>query len=328
MFQQPLASETPSATFKDNILALNSEGIAHIISNPLALVSLYSAGLISTFASHVQLCHRNWSVAYEPYAHTSVAFGYAYHRDAVRRLARQYGTHLRYINHTLLSLKRFTSFNQTSSDGIPTLQPLIRDFEHFANEIGEMKKDCHLFLEQQVSKLALQDARLQMREARDLKRISYLAFIFVPLSLTSSFFGMNVKELDSGPTPVWKFAVTAIAVLVTSGFVLWASRSGTVWAQRLYQRRWWKSKDLLPVQAPAQLDGPAPKSKRLLSFLLRESAVALDRSAGSVMPNYGKLPDNFYGSPASCVPSNLPGPPANYMDPAYTPNAIHPISGQ
>ncbi|KAF2633577.1 hypothetical protein BU25DRAFT_8812 [Macroventuria anomochaeta] len=64
-----------------------------------------------------------------------------------------------------------------------------------------------------------------MQEAQDLKRISYLAFLFVTLTLTSSFFGMNVKELNSDPTALWVFVVSALAILFGSMFVVWLSGS-------------------------------------------------------------------------------------------------------
>jgi Mg2+ and Co2+ transporter CorA len=93
------------------------------------------------------------------------------------------------------------------------LLPLLRDFKRFSRQIKLLKSDCDQFLEQQISKLALQDARAQIQEAKDRKQLSYFAFFFVPLSLASSFFGMNVKELDSGSKPVWVFVVVALDLL-------------------------------------------------------------------------------------------------------------------
>lgn len=99
------------------------------------------------------------------------------------------------------------------------------DFEHFANDLEEKRLQCERFLEQQVGKLALQESRAQIRDAKDMQRIAYLAFVFVPLSLVSSFFGMNVKELNSGSTSLWVFFVAAIVLLLGSLLVIWLAEA-------------------------------------------------------------------------------------------------------
>lgn len=60
---------------------------------------------------------------------------------------------------------------------------------------------------------------------RHFVEVTYLAFIFVPLSLTSSFFGMNVQGLGSGPILVWQFFVSAVGVLLGSLFIVSTSSS-------------------------------------------------------------------------------------------------------
>jgi len=82
----------------------------------------------------------------------------------------------------------------------PLLENTVTDFEHFARELKDLHSECDSFLEQQVSKISLQEARISMSEGRDLRRLSYLGFIFVPLSLSSSFFSVNVSELNGTHT--------------------------------------------------------------------------------------------------------------------------------
>ncbi|PSN69384.1 hypothetical protein BS50DRAFT_341128 [Corynespora cassiicola Philippines] len=224
--QQPLRESTaaPHTAFDNAVTTLSPFDRKRVMDNPLSLVSLYTASVISSFSAHIELYQRNWSISYEPYANTSVVYGYAYHRDAVRQLAKRYTSHLRYLHRTLDNLDRFIASTRASDKASLTLlNAMVADFSHFAKEIGALKSQCDQFLEQQVSKLALQDARASMREAKDLKRLSYMAFIFVPLSLTSSFFGMNVRELGQGTTPVWVFVVTAVAILGASLLVMQAS---------------------------------------------------------------------------------------------------------
>jgi hypothetical protein len=48
--------------------------------------------------------------------------------------------------------------------------------------------------------------------------VTILAFIFVPLSLATSFFGMNIQELNSEGQPIWVFVMTASGILLAAFF--------------------------------------------------------------------------------------------------------------
>lgn len=48
-----------------------------------------------------------------------------------------------------------------------------------------------------------------------------LAFVFIPISLATSVFGMNIQELNSTGQPIWVFVVTA-AVTLGIAFSIWA----------------------------------------------------------------------------------------------------------
>ncbi|KAH7070282.1 hypothetical protein FB567DRAFT_217499 [Paraphoma chrysanthemicola] len=230
---QPLrqVTETPSVAFANALEQLSQDECTAICSKPKSLLSLYSSGLVSAFAAHLELYQRYWAIKFEPFANTSAVYGCANHRDAARHFALELSTQLRYINHTINEL-------QAVPDEENCLAGLLKDFEYFAQEVGALRQQCNQFLEQQVTKLALQDSREQMQEAHDMKRITYLAFIFAPLSLVSSFFGMNVKELDSGSAPVWQFAVTALAILATSLLIAWLAGSGAwEWLRKMFDIR-------------------------------------------------------------------------------------------
>lgn len=49
--------------------------------------------------------------------------------------------------------------------------------------------------------------------------VTILAFVFIPISLASSIFGMNVQEINKSGHSVWAFVICAIAMLVASGLV-------------------------------------------------------------------------------------------------------------
>ena len=48
-----------------------------------------------------------------------------------------------------------------------------------------------------------------------------LAFVFIPISLATSVFGMNIQELNATGQPIWVFVVTA-AITLGTAFSIWA----------------------------------------------------------------------------------------------------------
>lgn len=211
-------------SFEAALRALDNEERKEILDNPGNLVWLYTGAFCQAFACHLELYRREWRVLYEPHANTSAVYGDAGSRNHVRKHAKEYSLHLQYINRSLDNMRRLIP-RETNPDrwgenaNVSELKKLINDFEHFAEDLGALKTACDQFLEQQVSKISLYEARMSMQEARDLNRLSYLGFVFVPLSLSSSFFSTNIEPLG-GKTPLWIFIVTSLAILAFSLLVL------------------------------------------------------------------------------------------------------------
>lgn len=50
-----------------------------------------------------------------------------------------------------------------------------------------------------------------------MKRLTALAFVFIPLSAVSSVYGMNIAEFGSeGGPPAWTFALTAVLIIASA----------------------------------------------------------------------------------------------------------------
>jgi CorA-like Mg2+ transporter protein len=78
-------------------------------------------------------------------------------------------------------------------------------------------------------------ARVSIHEGRYLKRLSNLGFVFVPLSLATSFFSMNVEELPNSTTPLWVFIITTLGALILS-FLIQILPSVVASARKLFQK--------------------------------------------------------------------------------------------
>ena len=67
-----------------------------------------------------------------------------------------------------------------------------------------------------MNRAVVAESRKAIDQAERLKRLTLLATFFIPLSFTTSLFGMNFEELGQGHLHVWLFAVVSAPVLVLS----------------------------------------------------------------------------------------------------------------
>ena len=70
-----------------------------------------------------------------------------------------------------------------------------------------------------MSSISVLDAETSIQQAHTAQKLTQLAFIYVPLSFVTSIFGMNVKEINGSPTPVW-VCVVVLAITVVCTFTI------------------------------------------------------------------------------------------------------------
>ena len=98
---------------------------------------------------------------------------------------------------------------------------LLGDYEHVLDSLRSTQGDLRDYLNRHVSMKSLEESRIAVLESRrsieladSVKRLTVLALVFVPLSLVTGVFGMNVREFGQGETGVWIFVVVSVVVLV------------------------------------------------------------------------------------------------------------------
>ena len=64
------------------------------------------------------------------------------------------------------------------------------------------------------SQIGVKASERSIMQAKSVNRLTKLAFVFIPLNFASSIFGMNFKELGTGPLSIWIFGVTASLLVV------------------------------------------------------------------------------------------------------------------
>ncbi|KAK3986832.1 hypothetical protein QBC44DRAFT_132579 [Cladorrhinum sp. PSN332] len=70
------------------------------------------------------------------------------------------------------------------------------------------------------SRIALTERQHQLHEAKTMKRLTELAFLFIPLSLSTSIFGMEMKEFQDG-IPLYIWVITSASLLLAAYGIRW-----------------------------------------------------------------------------------------------------------
>lgn len=115
-------------------------------------------------------------------------------------------------------------FGQTSLDTAKEWRRLLANFKDLEKRHKVLEEKVDRILTVLANVLTIEDAKKQMDNARDVNRITYLAFIFVPFSFVTSYFSMN-QDFDQGSTKIyWVFWVAALPLTAICFMIaiLWA----------------------------------------------------------------------------------------------------------
>ena len=94
--------------------------------------------------------------------------------------------------------------NQSPEDFQP-LSDLIQD---------DLIKKTNYLLELMYKSVAIRDSRLSLQLGTSMWRLSWITFIFLPLTFMVGFFGMNVDTFTGSPSIKWYFVTTVPFVCV------------------------------------------------------------------------------------------------------------------
>ena len=94
---------------------------------------------------------------------------------------------------------------------------LLQDYERILQEAQQqvsMLAQKMSFLASMASlresQMAIEQAKKGIQQNERVKRLTQLAFIFIPLSFVTSLFGMNITALGTGSAKVWMVVVSVI----------------------------------------------------------------------------------------------------------------------
>lgn len=112
----------------------------------------------------------------------------------------------------------------------------LRELLEEARSVEALLRDT---LQLHIGNVALEESRHSIRQAKSVGRVTFLAYVFLPLSLITSFFGMNIQELNGQGARFRWFIVSTVcfSLFSFSCCILW------LWlGDRLHtlSKRFWK----------------------------------------------------------------------------------------
>jgi hypothetical protein len=92
-------------------------------------------------------------------------------------------------------------------------ESLKRDYRFILSLAQSLLSDCDKGIQIMMNDSVLHQSQKAIAQAKEVTKLTRLAFLYIPLSFVSSVFGMNVTLFGSGKVPIWAWAIV-------SGFVL------------------------------------------------------------------------------------------------------------
>ncbi|KAL1843255.1 hypothetical protein VTJ49DRAFT_2586 [Mycothermus thermophilus] len=113
----------------------------------------------------------------------------------------------------------FAAASRYADESTKTVDAVLADCRYALQYAEGLSADCVQGMSIIAHHASILESRKAIAEARDVTRLTRLATVFVPLTLVTSVFGMNVREVgeENGP-PLWVWAVSSVVV----GIVSWA----------------------------------------------------------------------------------------------------------
>ncbi|TRX91108.1 hypothetical protein FHL15_008090 [Xylaria flabelliformis] len=104
---------------------------------------------------------------------------------------------------------------------------LAERFRCIIEEISRTEALARDYLQHHVGMFGLEESRVSIKqtraafeESKRTKLITVLAIFFVPISLSTSVFGMNIHELNENGQSIWVFILTTV-LIVAATMILW-----------------------------------------------------------------------------------------------------------
>lgn len=116
------------------------------------------------------------------------------------------------------------------------------------DDIGHLLRSNESGLQIDLMNTQIEESRKAIQQAEVVKRLTALAFVFIPISTVCSAFGMNIEQLSHDMPSVWVFATVALAITISTlicstqlaGNLFWGMLS-VMNSGSITLRAWWQN---------------------------------------------------------------------------------------
>ena len=97
-------------------------------------------------------------------------------------------------------------------------QDLKEDYSYLLTTNKQLYEHCTEAIGTLMNEIVIAESREAIVQTARMGKLTFLAFIFVPLSFTTSFFGMNLQELggDKDTLSIWVWFLISVPLLVSA----------------------------------------------------------------------------------------------------------------
>lgn len=91
-----------------------------------------------------------------------------------------------------------------------------KDFEYLVDRTSTLIERCKSRISHLATRALLAESKRAIEQAEEVTNLTRLAFVFIPLSFTASFFGMNLHPIVEGSNPLWIWFAVSIPLMFLS----------------------------------------------------------------------------------------------------------------
>lgn len=118
-----------------------------------------------------------------------------------------------------------------------TAEGLLEDYQELHTRCNDLLTMCAQGITSAMGKASIEESRKAIEQSKRLKKLTILATLFIPLSFSTSLFGMNIDLLGQSTVNFWWFFVFCIPItLFAYMFYLWDFHILRLWLARAWKR--------------------------------------------------------------------------------------------
>lgn len=95
-------------------------------------------------------------------------------------------------------------------------ESLLEDYEELHHRAQTLSARCKGSMAMVMNHAAISESKRAISQAKKVQQLTFLAFFYVPISFTTSFFGMNLGKIGEGRLALWVWFVVSVPLTLVS----------------------------------------------------------------------------------------------------------------